>query len=41
MSDINKQQLMQLGKEAINHPTHYNQGSIEVIDYIQAQTKFT
>lgn len=35
MSDINKQQLMQLGKEAVNHPTHYNQGSIEVIDYIE------
>lgn len=35
MSDINKQQLMQLGKEAVNHPAHYNQGSIEVIDYIE------
>ena len=33
--DINKEQLKQLGKEHVNHPDHYNQGKIEVIDYIE------
>ena len=23
-------------KEAVNHPDHYNQGTIEVIDFIEA-----
>jgi hypothetical protein len=36
MPDINKKQLELLGKkEAVNHPSHYNQGKIEVIDYIE------
>ena len=34
MPDINKQQIQKLG-EAVNHPSHYNQGNIEVIDYIE------
>lgn len=36
MSDIHKEQLQRLGKkETVNHPSHYNQGEIEVIDYIE------
>jgi hypothetical protein len=36
MPDINKAQLEKLGKkESVNHPSHYNQGKIEVIDYIE------
>ena len=36
MPDINKVQLEKLGKkESVNHPSHYNQGKIEVIDYIE------
>lgn len=36
MADINKMQLEKLGKkETVNHPEHYNQGKIEVIDYIE------
>jgi len=41
MSDIDKLQLMELAKsifedkEKVNHPSHYNQGQIEVIDYIE------
>jgi|APGre2960657373_1045057.scaffolds.fasta_scaffold01840_5 hypothetical protein len=36
VSDINKKQLELLGKkESVNHPSHYNQGKIEVIDYIE------
>ena len=35
MPNIDKKQLEQLGKEAVNHPSHYNQGQIEVIDYIE------
>jgi hypothetical protein len=27
--------LMDTPKEQVNHPDHYNQGSIEVIDYIE------
>lgn len=37
MSDINKNQLLELAKiidSKVNHPSHYNQGNIEVIDYI-------
>jgi hypothetical protein len=36
VSDINKKQLELLGKkESVNHPSHYNQGKIEVLDYIE------
>lgn len=36
MPDINKIQLEKLGKkETVNHPSHYNKGNIEVIDYIE------
>lgn len=41
MSDMDKTQLMELAKhivdnvEKVNHPSHYNQGQIEVIDYIE------
>jgi len=36
MPDIHKKQLELLGnKETVNHPSHYNQGKIEVIDYIE------
>jgi hypothetical protein len=41
MSDMDKLQLMKLAKsivenkEKVNHPSHYNQGQIEVIDYIE------
>jgi hypothetical protein len=35
MSNIDKKQIEQLGKESVNHPSHYNQGQIEVIDYIE------
>lgn len=41
MPDINKAQLEKLAKyidekiETVNHPSHYNQGNIEVIDYIE------
>lgn len=29
------QQLSEIGTEQVNHPKHYNQGQIEVIDYIE------
>lgn len=41
MSDMDKNQLLQLAKrvtdntEKVDHPSHYNQGQIEVIDYIE------
>lgn len=41
MSDMDKNQLMELAKrvtdniEKVDHPLHYNQGQIEVIDYIE------
>lgn len=41
MSDMDKIQLMELAKsivenkEKVHHPLHYNQGQIEVIDYIE------
>lgn len=35
MSNIDKQQVKALGEERVNHPQHYNQGQIEVIDYIE------
>jgi hypothetical protein len=41
MCDMDKQQLLQLAnrivdnKEQVNHPAHYNNGNIEVIDYIE------
>jgi hypothetical protein len=41
MSDMDKNQLLELArlivdeKERVDHPSHYNQGQIEVIDYIE------
>ena len=39
MANIDRAQLQQLSdvklKEQVNHPDHYNQGKIEVIDYIE------
>jgi hypothetical protein len=39
MANIDRVQLQQLSetksKEQVNHPDHYNQGQIEVIDYIE------
>ena len=41
MSDMDKNQLMELAKRVtdnnnkVNHTSHYNQGQIEVIDYIE------
>ena len=39
MANIDRVQLQQLSdikpKEQVNHPDHYNQGKIEVIDYIE------
>jgi hypothetical protein len=41
MSDMDKNQLLELArlivdeKEHVDHPSHYNQGQIEVIDYIE------
>lgn len=41
MSDMDLNKLMELAKhivdntEKVNHPSHYNQGQIEVIDYIE------
>ncbi len=41
MSDMDKNQLLELAKrvtdntEKVDHPSHYNQGQIEVIDYIE------
>ena len=34
MADDNKEQIKKLG-EFVNSPKHYNQGSIEVIDFIE------
>ena len=34
MANIDRVQLQQL-KEMVDHPDHYNQGKIEVIDYIE------
>lgn len=36
MQDIGRSQIESLGKqEKVNHPSHYNKGTIEVIDYIE------
>ena len=38
MANTDRAQLLQLSeknKEQVNHPDHYNQGKIEVIDYIE------
>jgi len=39
MANIDRAQLQQLSdakpREQVNHPDHYNQGKIEVIDYIE------
>jgi len=32
---VQLQQLSEKNKEQVNHPDHYNQGKIEVIDYIE------
>lgn len=34
-SSLIKTDIIEVNKEMVNHPTHYNKGNIEVIDYIE------